>query len=460
MELGLPLQRAAVESNYLSWPLLPELFPVSFPGVKTSRDDVVVDVDKERLVNRMEQYFDPELGESEIRAIMPTAMTSTARFDARKTRRYLLQRGFKPENIVRYCYRPFDNRWLYWEPETKLLDEKRSEYFLQVFQGNSFLFTTGRTRKGTAEPALAIRVLNDLNCMDSGARGFALYLSPDHETFYQRSGPRPNISKAASRYLTKLRTEEPQLLHHATAVISAPVYRRDNQSGLRSSWPRIPLPNSSAVLNTSAELGKQVTSLLDPDVGVMGVTVGKLRAELSVIGSISREGGGSLDPDACDLDVNAGWGHSGKGGAVMPGKGKFVERDYTAKEREAIVVGATTLGLSEKQALTLIGERTLDVYLNNLAYWKNIPLRVWEYTIGGYQVIKKWLSYREREILGRALKMDEARVVTEIARRIGAILLIEPQLDANYDAVKKSTDPWRTSTDRGNSTVGIRVVRN
>ena len=86
------------------------------------------------------------------------------------------------------------------------------------------------------------------------------------------------------------------------------------------------------------------------------------------------------------------------------------------------------------------------MYLNNLAYWENIPVRVWEYTIGGYQVIKKWLSYREREILGRALKMDEARAVTDIARRIAAILLMEPELDANYEAVKKSTYSWNASS--------------
>jgi hypothetical protein len=36
-----------------------------------------------------------------------------------------------------------------------------------------------------------------------------------------------------------------------------------------------------------------------------------------------------------------------------------------------------------------------DVYLNDVAYWKGIPARVWDYTIGGYQVIKKWLSYRD-----------------------------------------------------------------
>lgn len=27
-------------------------------------------------------------------------------------------------NIIRHLYRPFDVRWLYWEPETKLIDEK------------------------------------------------------------------------------------------------------------------------------------------------------------------------------------------------------------------------------------------------------------------------------------------------------------------------------------------------
>ena len=169
-----------------------------------------------------------------------------------------------------------------------------------------------------------------------------------------------------------------------------------------------------------------------------GVTTGSIRDELKQIGSIAREGGGSLDPEAGGLDVTVGWGHAGKGGAVMPGKGKLLERDYAPKERESIAAGAARLGLSGERAFKLIGERTLDVHLNDLAYWENIPARVWEYTIGGYQVIKKWLSYREREILGRALKMDEARAVTDIARRIAAILLMEPELDANYEAVKKS----------------------
>jgi hypothetical protein len=82
------------------------------------------------------------------------------------------------------------------------------------------------------------------------------------------------------------------------------------------------------------------------------------------------------------------------------------------------------------------------VYLNGRAYWRNIPSGVWNYTIGGYQVIKKWLSYRERSVLGRSLSMDEARYVTEMTRRLAAIVLLGPALDENYQQVKARTYPW------------------
>ena len=47
LPLGLPLVRTAVSEDYFDWPALPELFPVSFPGVKTSRDGFLVDTDLE-----------------------------------------------------------------------------------------------------------------------------------------------------------------------------------------------------------------------------------------------------------------------------------------------------------------------------------------------------------------------------------------------------------------------------
>jgi hypothetical protein len=90
----------------------------------------------------------------------------------------------------------------------------------------------------------------------------------------------------------------------------------------------------------------------------------------------------------------------------------------------------------------ILGEQTCDVWLNDRAYWRNIPLRVWEYTLGGYQVIKKWLSYREKELLGRSLTVEEVRYVTDMARRIAAILLLGPKLDSSYCAVKSGAFNW------------------
>ena len=49
LSLGLPFADLAVSDGWQEWPALPDLFPTSFPGVKTSRDGFLVDVDLDRL---------------------------------------------------------------------------------------------------------------------------------------------------------------------------------------------------------------------------------------------------------------------------------------------------------------------------------------------------------------------------------------------------------------------------
>ncbi len=103
----------------------------------------------------------------------------------------------------------------------------------------------------------------------------------------------------------------------------------------------------------------------------------------------------------------------------------------------------TARHMSPNDATRLLGATTCDIYLNPTAYWANIPAHVWNYHIGGYQVIKKWLSYRELPLLRRPLKPEEAREVMNIARRIAAILLLQPQLDQNYQATKAAAFDWK-----------------
>ena len=207
------------------------------------------------------------------------------------------------------------------------------------------------------------------------------------------------------------------LFHHVLAVLHDPAYREANAGALRMGWPRIPLPGwpdgdapgASDELAASAARGRELAALLDTETPVPGVTTGALRPEVAAIAVPATVDSGNMAGD--DFALTAGWGHFGQGEAVMPGQGRVVERPYTAAERAALGDAAATLG-----------DATLDVYLNDRAYWRNVPAAVWNYKLGGYQVLKKWLSYRERKVLGRPLSPEEVQHFTDTARRIAAIL--------------------------------------
>jgi hypothetical protein len=224
---------------------------------------------------------------------------------------------------------------------------------------------------------------------------------------------------------------------HALAIGYSPAYLTENADGVRRDWPRIPLPGDRKALEASAALGERIAALLDTEADVPGVTMGKISTLLKTIAPATKIGDGEID-----LAVTAGWGHAGKEGVVMPAKGSWCERMYAQDEVKAMEAEARARGTTTRDVIQLLGEKTCDVYLNDTAYWRNIPANVWNYHIGGYQVIKKWLSYRERELLGRALNPDEAREVMNMARRIAAILLLQPDLDGNYHTITAAAYPW------------------
>ena len=419
--LGLPFAPTAVSEGWFDWPSLPDLFPQSFPGVQTGRDTFLVEIDRDRLQKRLEDYFDPTLQHEDIRRRYPRVMKDTARFNAGQVRDVLLARGGPNETgIVRYAYRPFDNRWIYWEAETKLLREKSPRYPRHVFEGNMWLVAQQKPRREWSPPQV-IRHVGCLDLMDRSATCFPVRLRSE----VQRDGVsstvgRPNLSLEAERYLDALGLTVEDLFHHALATLHDPAYREANAGALRMGWPRIPCPGwpdgadreeSRATLLASSARGRELAALLDVDAAVAGVTSGTLRPEIACIATPATVAKDNMAGD--DFALTAGWGHFGTGQAVMPGQGHLVERPHTAAEREALGELTPALGAS-----------TIDVYLNGRAYWRNVPRAVWEYKLGGYQVLKKWLSYRERKVLGRDMKPEEVAHFRDTARRIAAILLL------------------------------------
>jgi len=76
---------------------------------------------------------------------------------------------------MKFAYRPFDVRWLYWEPNTKLLDEKREDFMRCVPFPCPILISQQKTRMDASFPQV-ISVLPDLALMDRGATSFPLLL--------------------------------------------------------------------------------------------------------------------------------------------------------------------------------------------------------------------------------------------------------------------------------------------
>ncbi len=390
------------EEEYLTWPALDELFVHHYPGVKTSRDTDLVSIDPQRLRERMQHYFDRNLDDDKVTEYAPVLMRNASGFDAKATRWELLKNSiFREDRLIRVAYRPFDNRWLYWEGTTKLLDRNRVELFEQVFPGNLYLEAVRRQRKSNRyDHGVVLSYFIDLNFVDGGARSFPLYERQKGAMFEAiRSNFRDELLILLSDAYGSYPKLAEDLFYHISAILNTPKYREECAGYIEENWPRIPIPEDLELLQASAMLGQQVANLLRSEV------IFKVPDELRTIAIPTRSDGKQLTE--ADLQVTVRYGRIGK---------------YEPRSDDT-------------------GKMTGRLWWNNVAYWDNVPKNVWSFTIGGYPVVKKWLDYRHIDKLGRSLHSDEIRYLTEMVQRIAALLALGSSLDANYTTIKGNTLP-------------------
>ena len=435
------LKPTEVSTDYASWPSIGELSAVvGYQGLSEDRRKALFNPSKQVLMDRIKQYLDPTVSWSDYKASPDAILIDDyVDFSASAVReKALLTLKLSDSMVYSYAVRPFDNQYCYWSELRPLWRRHRPDFAAQVKAKQKFLVT--RVKGGSRDEGFPLSFTSgfcDYHFLPPNASAFPLGLAQqkdNQEDWFATATA--NLSITARTYLTAFNLLNPDTDHdtaeliwmHALAIGYSPAYLSDNADGIRENWPRIPLPASKEALLASAALGRQVAALLDTEAAVPGVTSGTIRDELKTIAVVSRVGGGALQ--TAEFALTAGWGSGGKNGQdgknaiTMPGKGKTEPRHAEANEQ------ATGFGSAP----------TLDVYMNAKAYWKNIPQPVYDFTIGGYQVIKKWLSYREQRVLGRALTMAEIMEVTAMARRLAALVLLQPKLDENYRAA--SSDTW------------------
>lgn len=415
-----------IKLDYASWPALTSIGQLpTFSGVVEKRHGRLMGFEKPELASRIRKYMDPSTSFEELQAAGIGPVEDMARFKARIARlRLLREEQYSDDALRQVALHPFDSRWAYHTTVRPIWNEPRPELAARAFSGNAFMVARLRSRRRfDGLPIFWSTVLPGDHLLDPNT----------HPIPVLSSVSTANLSPASRAWLTHIGIPDPDSdraiaalpWHHALAIGYSPAWLTENADGIRQDWPRVPLPNTADLLRASAALGARIAALLDPEDPVPGVTAGTPHPAIRTIGVITRQGGGSVTE--ADRALTAGWGHAGKRGAVMPGRGRVVSRPFTPEEADT------------QQAFP--GEQTNDIYLNDAVYWRNIPDSVWDFTIGGYQVLKKWLSYRERPLLGRPLSLGELRHVTGVARRLAALRLMAPDLDTNYRACAAAHHP-------------------
>jgi hypothetical protein len=190
----------------------------------------------------------------------------------------------------------------------------------------------------------------------------------------------------------------------------------EHKESLAQDWAHIPIPRQKTLFEELKTAGDAISQLLDPSIKPYEVIRSLLGDYAKSLAVVAKLGGGAVRSK--DLVVT----YSFFGNAI----GGWQERDW----------------LEAEAAARELGDKTGDLYISDEVCFKNVPVNVWNYALGGYPVIKKWLAYRDS---GRRpdtpLSLEEVDHVRSMVHRIAALLVLRPKLNALYEEAYK--DPFK-----------------
>jgi len=377
--LFMPRDEAALE-RYNDFVRVTEIFPVHSVGIVTARDSLTIKWTPEEVWTTVLNFssMDPELARVAYR------LGKDARdWKVKLAQEDLKSSGLDRRKIVPVLYRPFDIRYTYYTGKSRGFHcMPRPDVMRHMLAGENLALMTCRqlSQLTWAHAMVSDRITDD--CMVSNRtreRGYLmpLYLYPDTSkkdlfSALEPGGERkPNFSSKVVAALKAAYGEEPapeDIFHYIYAVLYADTYREKYADFLKIDFPRIPFTADFECFQALAALGKRLVDLH------------LLRSE-------------ELDPPVARFQ--------GEGDNRVARTQRQGFR-YEPKEER--------------------------VYINKTQYFEPVPLELWEYQIGGYQVLAKWLKDRQDWRLILEEIKTYCRVVTAIQRTIA----VQEEIDALY----------------------------
>ncbi|MCJ7508686.1 MAG: DNA methyltransferase, partial [candidate division Zixibacteria bacterium] len=365
--LFIPREEAFLES-YNKYPRITDIFPVNSVGVVTSRDNFVIDFDRQDLVGRIKVFRDKELSDEAI--FQAFGLKDKVNWKLTKSREGVSKDEKWEEVITQILYRPFDIRWIFYHDE--VIERSRKEVMRHMMKENLGLLVK---RQGKRSPYSYLFCCNLIaeSCVFESA--FAnntvcpLYLYPGKgDMFIQEEAQerKPNLNPKLVESLTEAYGKEPipeEIFYYMYGVLYSNIYRSKYAEFLKIDFPRVPFTKDYELFNTIGKYGSKLVELHSLKSAELNNPIAKF------------QGSG-------DYQVN--------------------EPKYNEKEKR--------------------------VYINDDQYFEGIEKEVWEYQIGGYQVLDKWLKDRK----GRQLSLENIKHYCQIATALEKTIEIQRDIDNIY----------------------------
>ncbi|MDP3010272.1 MAG: type ISP restriction/modification enzyme, partial [Methylococcales bacterium] len=384
---------------------LNELFIVNSSGIKTHRDDFVIDFNADDLTSRIQKFYDLDYSDAEIKT----------KFELKDNRDWNLSEArqagiFETTAIKDVLYRPFDYRKIYYD--SNLIDFCREKVMKNFHNGKNLGLVLKRSRLlgGTFHyrHTAICNSLCDINFLADQSFVFPLYLYPEttHQQSTEETNHRtPNLNqklvKQIAENLGLTFTDEKEttantfapidILDYIYAVLHSPNYRETYKEFLKSDFPRVPYPD----INTFWQLVK-------------------LGGELRQLHLLEKSTNQGLNSSQHSLARSSNLG-------LYPSYPIDGDNIITRK-----------LNKNDFEITDIENQRG-RVWINNSQYFDNVPQTAWEFYIGGYQPAQKWLKDRH----GRVLTIEDIKHYQKIINALIETARIMREIDLLTDGQVK-----------------------
>ncbi|MCC5983939.1 MAG: N-6 DNA methylase [Rhodobacteraceae bacterium] len=250
------------------------LMPVNSVGIVTARDALTIDISKDDLWNRVQNFvsLQPEAAREryELGKDVRDWQVNWAQQDA--------SRNLSQDRLTKIAYRPFDTRWTFYTGKSRgFMCYPRDEVMRHLLQDNLALCTNAQSKDGygglVVESIGGHKVYGayDIN------KYFPLYLYPDEQDLDQSR--RVNFDPKLYAKLRKLAThpdhgtpDELAVFDYIYGVLHCPAYRDTYAEFLKIDFPRIPWPKTPAEFWDVSTKGQTLRQLHLMDPATIGPT--------------------------------------------------------------------------------------------------------------------------------------------------------------------------------------------